>query len=539
MHEGEGSPSGSQPMPVRDPGDHPLCTFDPRGVVDSANRAFLDLFSGSRSPVIGLHVGELIRPLSVDLLGAPPLAEGRPVMSVIHESENAHDSLFPVEWRVFPLLASPGSVEKYCAVGRAVSREILPPVQSVGGEALFREILENIEDVFWIAVPGRILYISPGYEKIWGLPRESLYRDQQDFLQVVHPDDLERVRKAIAQEMETGFFDEEYRISRPDGALRWIRARTFPILEDGTWTRNAGIAQDITAYKNLEESLGHESAFGKAVIEHAADGICVCHHIPEPPHIRFTVWNRRMVEITGYGMSEINRIGWYQAVYPDPATRDLAMRRMDAMREGEDLADEEWTITRADGTERILSISTSVFSVRDGLPRILAVMRDTTLKTLAEEKLKSTLNELEEKHREVTEANMALRVLLKKRDEDREEMRQSILTNLRHMVLPYIAKMKTEPASAGLCRHYCDVIERNLNEMASSFIWELSNRYLNLTPAEIRTAELLKQGRTTKEIAREMGVAPSTINTHREGLRRKLGITGKKTNLTTFLRMLK
>jgi DNA-binding CsgD family transcriptional regulator len=75
--------------------------------------------------------------------------------------------------------------------------------------------------------------------------------------------------------------------------------------------------------------------------------------------------------------------------------------------------------------------------------------------------------------------------------------------------------------------------------MASSFIWELSNKYLNLTPTEIRIAELLKKGRRTKEIAEEIGVAPSTINTHRESLRRKLGLTGKDINLATFLRTLK
>jgi PAS domain S-box-containing protein len=416
----------------------------------------------------------------------------------------------------------------------------------IGGSALdpallqiHKEILENLEGIFWVSQAGHILYTSPGYEKIWGVPLEELYKDPESFLSAVHPEDQERVRKAIEMELTEGHSEVEYRIIPANGTVRWIHARSFPIYENDVMVRTVGIARDVTRQTLLEERLAHENKFRESVIENAADGICVCHEIEEYPYVHFTVWNRRMTEITGYNRADINRLGWYQTVYPNPETQALATQRMEEMRQGIDLTGEEWTITRVDGTERVLSISTSSILMKDGVRHVLGIMHDVTGKRRDDEKIRQTLALLEAKHRELEQSNMALKVLLKKRDEDREELRQSILTNLRHMVLPHIQKLRQGQASREINQHYCDMIERNLNDMASSFIWELSNRYLNLTPAEIRAAELLKKGLSTKEIAQELGVAPSTINTHRESLRRKLGITGVKTNLTTFLRTLK
>ncbi len=121
---------------------------------------------------------------------------------------------------------------------------------------------------------------------------------------------------------------------------------------------------------DLEDQLGvrrksHDDAcaskaFGLTDFEHAADGICVCHAIDEFPFVRFIFWNRRMVELSGYGLEEINRKGWYQSVYPDPAIQAKAIARMAAMREGVNLEAETWEITRADGIQCTLRISTSV-----------------------------------------------------------------------------------------------------------------------------------------------------------------------------------
>jgi PAS domain S-box-containing protein len=124
--------------------------------------------------------------------------------------------------------------------------------------------------------------------------------------------------------------------------------------------------------------LRREGGFRQAVIDRAAEGLCVCHNIPEFPQVAFTVWNLRMTEITGYTMAEINRLGWYQTMYPEPVLQAKARARMDRMRQGEDLVREEWEITRADGQERTLLFSTSVVSVEGDAVHVLALCSDIT-----------------------------------------------------------------------------------------------------------------------------------------------------------------
>ena len=117
----------------------------------------------------------------------------------------------------------------------------------------FRQLAENIREVFWLTDPqkSQMIYISPGYEQIWGRTCGSLYASPQSWLDALHPDDRERVSEAALTKQIAGVYDEEYRIVRPDGSVRWIRDRAFPIRdESGMVYRIAGIADDITERKN-------------------------------------------------------------------------------------------------------------------------------------------------------------------------------------------------------------------------------------------------------------------------------------------------
>ena len=159
------------------------------------------------------------------------------------------------------------------------------------------------------------------------------------------------------------------------------------------------LVRDITERKRAEEALRQESLFRSAIIDHVTEGLCVCHETVEFPHVAFTVWNDRMIEITGYTMNEINRLGWYQTMYPDPEIQARAIERMARMRQGDDIVGEEWEITRADGEKRLLSISTSVLQTGDGIAHVLALMQDITKRKRAEE----ALRESEERYRTILE----------------------------------------------------------------------------------------------------------------------------------------
>jgi PAS domain S-box-containing protein len=125
-------------------------------------------------------------------------------------------------------------------------------------EEHFRQIAENIHEVFWMAEPltRKILYISPAYQKIWGRSWASLYESPSSFPDAVHPDDRERVANERAVQKNGQPFDHEYRILRPDGAIRWIRDRGFPV-KDKTdrVSYYVGVAWDITDRRQFEESI--------------------------------------------------------------------------------------------------------------------------------------------------------------------------------------------------------------------------------------------------------------------------------------------
>ncbi|MDZ4875453.1 MAG: Sensor histidine kinase RcsC [Chroococcidiopsis cubana SAG 39.79] len=128
-------------------------------------------------------------------------------------------------------------------------------------EERFRQLAENIaESVFWMSDPKarQQLYVSPAYERIWGRSCESLYANFMEWLEAIHPEDRQRIQTKFFEQALAGHYDEEYRIIRPDGSIRWIRDRGFPIQNDsGASYRVVGIAEDITTRKLTEAALRH------------------------------------------------------------------------------------------------------------------------------------------------------------------------------------------------------------------------------------------------------------------------------------------
>lgn len=122
----------------------------------------------------------------------------------------------------------------------------------------FRQLAESIREVYWLTDPEkmRILYVSPGYERVWGRTCETLLRDPQAWLEAIHPADRARVEQAAKTKQVAGTYDEQYRIVRPDGAVRWVRDRAFPVVgRNGRIYRVAGVAEDITETKELQAQI--------------------------------------------------------------------------------------------------------------------------------------------------------------------------------------------------------------------------------------------------------------------------------------------
>jgi DNA-binding CsgD family transcriptional regulator len=170
----------------------------------------------------------------------------------------------------------------------------------------------------------------------------------------------------------------------------------------------------------------------------------------------------------------------------------------------------------------------------DGPMRAVVSHENITALKLAEEALKVQEQDLEAQRKNLEEANTALKVLLKQREEDRVEMENRILRNIKDLISPYVAKLKDKNLKSGE-RTLIDIIDSNLKDITSPLLQRLTTAEIILTPQEIQVAALVKEGKSSKEIADVLNVSPTTISFHRKNLRKKLGLDNTRKNLRAYL----
>jgi PAS domain S-box-containing protein len=187
----------------------------------------------------------------------------------------------------------------------------------------------------------------------------------------------------------------------------------------------------------------------------------------------------------------------------------------------------EWQHLGCDGNIFDAEISLHVIEV--GQEKLLyGVIRDISKRKQAE-------NELRIKSASLEELNTALKVLLRQREEDKKDLEDRVVSNVKRLVIPYIEKMKKNHLDLQQLSNL-NILEANLNEIVSPFLHTV--RQLNLTPRETQVASLVKDGKTTKEIAETIGVGISAVDSYRNSIREKLGLNNKKVNLQSYLQSL-
>lgn len=225
-------------------------------------------------------------------------------------------------------------------------------------------------------------------------------------------------------------------------------------------------------------------------------------------------------DLIGMNLSEI---------VPDSKVTGRYEKFKEVVKTGEPFSDDDVLPPPDFGEDTHMNIK--AFKISDGLG---IINTDITARKRVEKALRKRESELAIQNVNLEEANIALKVLLKKRDIDKAELEEKLLINVRELVEPYLRKLE----SSGLDerqKNYVKILESNLNDIVSPLSHTLSVKEYNFTPMEIKVANLIKQGRTTQEIADLLNVSNKTVSFHRANIRKKIGIKNKKTNIRSLL----
>jgi PAS domain S-box-containing protein len=290
-----------------------------------------------------------------------------------------------------------------------------------------------------------------------------------------------------------------------------------------------GIARDITHRRMVEQALRDSEEKYRTIIENIEDG-----YYEVDLAGNFTFFNNAMAKIIGYSRDEL--MGMNNRRIMDEYTARQVYKVFNKVYQT-DIATKafDWELITKDGAKRIIEVSISLKKNLNANPvGFMGIARDITERRKYVDALEAREKELENKTRDLEELNTALKVLLERRDRDKIELEETVLSNVNDIVMPFLERAKAKAADKQLL-DYLTVLEHNLKQITSSFFHSLSVRYANLTTTEVEVANLVKNGKSIKEIADMLNVSGKTIEVHRMNIRKKMGIANTKTSLRTHL----
>jgi PAS domain S-box-containing protein len=424
-------------------------------------------------------------------------------------------------------------------------------------QALFHTIIESAEDSIFIKNHHlKYTVVNPAMERLFGLPAsqllgksdEELFGDEAGF----------HIREIDSCVLKGEIIDEED--TKPiSGVPKTFHVIKIPLRDDsGKIIGLCGIARDVTKQKQTEMELkkAHDE-LEELVKERTAELLTANEKLKQSEenyrtfidstldlvflkdeHFRHIMVNNTYSKYLGKNEYEIIGKTDFELL-PKHMAEACRQSDLNALKSKLPFVNEERNKDRVYETRK--------FSVKMGKEKfgIGGYVREITESVKAKKALKKAHDELEQRVKERTkeleiksksleETNIALKVLLKKRDEDKEELQDNVMRNVKELISPFFKKIKKTKLNDQQ-RLLLGIIESNLDEIISPFTRKMSLKYLNFTPTEIRIANLIKFGSSSKEIAELMNVSPRTVETHRKNIRRKIGLEGKRANLRSYL----
>jgi PAS domain S-box-containing protein len=301
-------------------------------------------------------------------------------------------------------------------------------------------------------------------------------------------------------------------------------------------TQKHQLEKEIEARRVIEEQLRESENRFRLALDASSNGVWDRNLLSGE-----TYFGENVVRTLGYDPEDREEFAFEDLLHPDDRQRVLTLRD-DHIRGKTPRYEAEYRLRNKDGGwQWILSRGQVIARDKQGRAlRMVGTLTDITSLKDAEAALLRSRTELEQRVRERTaellEANVALKVVLKKTEEDRMILSDRVNANSTRLVEPLLDRLKA-------CRltekqqELVDILQANIKEVTSPFADNFSSKLVRLTPAEIQVANFVKLGKRTKEIAEIMHLSPGTISIHRKNIRKKLDLTNKKNNLQTILSM--
>ena len=326
------------------------------------------------------------------------------------------------------------------------------------------------------------------------------------------------------------------------------------------------VRRELAERKQTEETLRESEERYRSLLTSSPDPIVVYTMNGTATHV-----NPAFEQTFGFSEAEVSG---KQIDFVPPENWPETQKAIRLMLRGKKIRLFETKRLTRDGRVLDVQISSTIYKDREGRQAgNIVILRDISARKQAEQELKRYRHHLEDRVRERTaelakintqlkqeveerrrvekalrrrevelkaqshhleEVNTALRVLLKQREEDRKELGEKVLSNVKELIDPYLARLKKSRLTTTQ-QTLIDIMESNLNHITSPFVSTLSSKYFNLTSMEIKVADLVKEGKTNKEIAELLFLSKNTILFHRHHIRRKLHLQNKKINLRAHL----
>jgi PAS domain S-box-containing protein len=276
------------------------------------------------------------------------------------------------------------------------------------------------------------------------------------------------------------------------------------------------IGKDNSECKQAQQVLKEEEF--RIFVETASDLMCII-----DKDGKFEYVNESMAKTLGYSKEEMIDMPLVHILHK----RTLEIKQL--IKKGKLDLETAW-LTKQGKVVYGEAKAVAVYDKDGKFSKTRVVLRDTTKHKAAIKALRERERELDAKNKSLDEMNSALHVLLEKRYEDKMELEEKVLLNVETLLIPYLEKL-TNTVLDRRAKSFVGILESNLRDIISPFSLRLSSKHLKLSPSEIRVANLVEKGKTTKEMANLLNLSSETIASHRRNIRKKIGIRNKKENL--------